>query len=380
MRKFIYTLCLMGVTSLGFLSCIGDSDNTVDIYDEACISSVSITAMNKLEHTLGEDWQDATYKVKVTSFPTLTIDQKNYKIYNTDSLPFESVMDRILLSIEKTAYSGAIVIRSIDGEDKWKVYSSTDSIDFSKPREFRVLNTDGSKYRSYQVNLVAHQVPTNKIRWKEMPKESYPAAKKGSVDWEKAVKDAGLAKFIGEGIFEAYAFRADGQIMVSTDNGVTWKEDLMDEDKSLAPLQDFRFLSIPFAVDADADYQLLIGTTGTEEDRVTDAMTVWRKIAEYDDSHRPSKWVLMPLEEYNKYYLPINEKYSLLSFNNEILAVSNKGTRVSRDGGLTWKMAKRYELPYDNLEEIVATVDDEDYIWIKEIEEGNVWRGTYVKE
>lgn len=369
----------MGVTSLGFLSCIG-SDKEVDIYDEACISSVSITAMSKLEHTLGEDWQDATYKVKVTSFPTLTIDQKNYKIYNTDSLPFESVMDRILLSIEKTTYSGAIVIRSIDGEDKWKVYSSTDSIDFSKPREFRVLNTDGSKYRSYQVNLVAHQVPTNKIRWKEMPKESYPAAKKGSVDWEKAVKDAGLAKFIGEGISEAYAFRADGQIMVSTDKGITWKEDLMDEDKSLAPLQDFRFLSIPFAVDANADYQLLIGTTGTEEDRVTDAMTVWRKIAEYDDSHRPSKWVLMPLEEYNRYYLPINEKYSLLSFNNEILAVSNKGTRVTRDGGLTWKMAKRYKLPYDNLDEIVATVDDEDYIWIKEIEKGNVWRGTYVKE
>lgn len=370
----------MGVVSLGFLSCIGDSDNTVDIYDEACISSVSITAMNKLEHTLDENWQDATYKVKVTSFPTLTIDQKNYKIYNTDSLPFESVMDRILLSIEKTAYSGAIVIRSIDGEDKWKVYSSTDSIDFSKPREFRVLNTDGSKYRSYQVNLVAHQVPTNKIRWKEMPKESYPAAKKGSVDWEKAVKDAGLAKFIGEGIFEAYAFRADGQIMVSTDKGITWKEDQMDEDKSLAPFQEFRFLSIPFAVDADADYQLLIGKSGTEEDRVTDAMTVWRKIAEYDDSHRPSKWVLMPLEEYNKYYLPLNEKYSLLCFNNEILAVSNKGTRVSRDGGLTWKMAKRYELPYDDLEEIVATTDDEDYIWIKELESGSVWRGTYVKE
>ena len=370
----------MGVTSLGFLSCIGDSDNTVELYDEACISSVSITAMNKLEHTLGEDWQDATYKVKVTSFPTLTIDQKNYKIYNTDSLPYESVMDRILLSIEKTAYSGAIVIRSIDGEDKWKVYSSTDSIDFSKPREFRVLNTDGSKYRSYQVNLVAHQVPTNTIRWKEMPKESYPAAKKGSVDWEKAVKDAGLAKFIGEGIFEAYAFRADGQIMVSTDKGITWKEDQMDEDKSLAPFQEFRFLSIPFAVDADADYQLLIGKSGTEEDRVTDAMTVWRKIAEYDDSHRPSKWVLMPLEEYNKYYLPLNEKYSLLSFNNEILAVSNKGTRVTRDGGITWKMAKRYELPYDDLEEIVATTDDEDYIWIKELESGSVWRGTYVKE
>ena len=53
----------MGVVSLGFLSCIG-SDKEVDLYDEACISSVSITAMNKLEHTLGEDWQDSTYKVR----------------------------------------------------------------------------------------------------------------------------------------------------------------------------------------------------------------------------------------------------------------------------------------------------------------------------
>ena len=43
-------------------------------------------------------------------------------------------------------------------------------------------------------------------------------------------------------------------------------------------------------------------------------------------------------------------------------------------------MAKRYELPYDDLEEIVATTDDEDYIWIKELESGSVWRGTYVKE
>ena len=154
----------MGVASLGFLSCMG-SDKEVDLYDEACISGITITAMNRLEHTIGEQWQDSTYKVKVTSFPTLTIDQKNYKIYNTDSLPFESVMDRILVSIEKTSYSGAIVIRSIDGEDLWKVYSSTDSIDFSKPREIRVLNTDGSKYRSYQVNLVAHQVPTDKILW-----------------------------------------------------------------------------------------------------------------------------------------------------------------------------------------------------------------------
>lgn len=369
----------MGVVSLGFLSCIG-SDKEVDLYDEACINGITITAMNRLEHTIGEDWQNSTYKVKVTSFPTLTIDQKNYKIYNTDSLPFESVMDRILVSIEKTAYSGAIVIRSIDGEDLWKVYNSADSIDFSKPREIRVLNTDGSKYRSYQVNLVAHQVPTDKILWEQAPIDSYPAEEKGDIDWEKAVKDAGLAKFIGEGIFEAYAFRDDGQIMVSTDKGVTWKEDVMDEDKLLAPVKEFMFLSIPFVVDVEADYQLLVGKTGREDEENKDALTIWRKVAEYDDSRRPSKWVYMPLEDYNKYYLPIDEKYSLICFNEQILAVSNKGIRISHDGGITWKFDKRYKLPYDNLDEIIATTDDEGCIWVKELETGNVWRGIYVKK
>lgn len=366
----------MGVTSLGFLSCIGDSDESVDLYDETCISSMSITAMNRLMYNIDK----STYKVKVTSFPTLTIDQKNFRIYNTDSLPYGSVMDRILVSIDKTAYSGTILLKSIDGEDMYKIYNSADSIDFTKPREIRVLNTNGSKYRAYQVHLVAHQVPTDTILWEDKPTESYPTKKKGDIDWDKLVADAGLAKFIGEGIFEAYAFRADGQIMVSTDNGLTWEEDLMDDDKSLVPFESFMFLSIPFVVDAEADYQLLVGKTGKEEDEGINAMTVWRKIAEYDDSRRPSKWVRMPLEDYNRYYLPIDEKYSLICYNEKILAVSNKGIRISHDGGITWKEDKHYSLPYDTLGDLVATTDDEGYIWIKVLETGEVWRGTYVKK
>lgn len=379
MKKYIHVLCAALTCVVLYTSCMNSDDNSsAVVYDDMAITGFRLTSINRLVHSTTKAGKDTVIKKTLANPVPFTINQETYEIYNVDSLPYGCDTKRVLATIS-SKNNGQIMIKSFVG-DTLSFYRSTDSIDFSKPREFRVLNTDGSKYRSYQVNLVAHQVPTNKIRWKEMPKESYPAAKKGSVDWEKAVKDAGLAKFIGEGIFEAYAFRADGQIMVSTDNGITWKEDQMDEDKSLAPFQEFRFLSIPFAVDADADYQLLIGKSGTEEHRVTDAMTVWRKIAEYDDSHRPSKWVLMPLEEYNRYYLPLNEKYSLLSFNNEILAVSNKGTRVTRDGGITWKMAKRYELPYDDLEEIVATTDDEDYIWIKELESGSVWRGTYVKE
>ena len=168
--------------------------------------------------------------------------------------------------------------------------------------------------------------------------------------------------------------------MVSTDKGVTWKEDVMDEDKLLAPVKEFMFLSIPFVVDVEADYQLLVGKTGREDEENKDALTVWRKVAEYDDSRRPSKWVYMPLEDYNKYYLPIDEKYSLICFNEQILAVSNKGIRISHDGGITWKFDKRYKLPYDNLDENIATTDDEGCIWVKELETGNVWRGIYVKK
>ena len=44
----------MGVVSLGFLSCIG-SDKEVDLYDEACINGITITAMNRLEHSIGKN-------------------------------------------------------------------------------------------------------------------------------------------------------------------------------------------------------------------------------------------------------------------------------------------------------------------------------------
>lgn len=367
----------MGVVSLGFLSCIGDSDNTVELYDEACINSMAITAVNRLEHTIGHNLQDSTYKVKVTKFPTLTIDQKNYKIYNTDSLPYETDMEHILVSIDKTSYSGAIILKSTEDENQFKLYSSTDSIDFSEQREIRVLNTDGSKYRAYQVNLVAHQVPTNEILWEENPAAPYPV-EEVIIDWEKAVAEAGLAKFIGTGILEAYAFRADGQIMVSTDGGATWKEDLMDDDRSLAPVENFMFLSTPFVANYEADYQLLVGKTADDEEGVP--CRVWRKIAEYADDSQTSKWVYMPVEDYNRYYLPNHAKYSLVHFNGETFAVSKEGMRVTHDGGITWKSDSRYKLPYDNLDDIVATTDEDGKIWIKEIDSNTVWCGTYIKQ
>lgn len=380
MRRFIYTLCLMGLVSLGFQSCLGSSDSTPDLYDETCINSMAITAVNRLEHTIGSDWQDSTYKVKVTKFPTLTIDQKNYEIYNTDSLPFETDMEHILVSIGKTDYSGAIVLKSIGDEDLYKLYSSTDSIDFSDIREIRVLNTDGSKYRAYKVHLVAHQAPTNKILWEDKSEDSYPAKKSDDegVNWDEVVKEAGLAKFIGAGIVEAYAFRADGQIMVTTDKGKTWQEDLMDDDRSLAPIENFKFISTSFVANYDADYQLLVGTAS--DDLSGQPCRVWRKIAEYAKGSMPSKWVYMPLEDYNPYYLPNDENYSLIHFNDEIMAVSKTGIRVTRDGGITWKTDSRYQLRWDNYEDIVATTDDQGHIWVKEIETGLVCCGTYNKE
>ena len=367
----------MVLVSLGCLSCLGSSENTEELYDETCINSMAITAMNRLEHTIGEDWQDSTYKVKVTKFPTLTIDQKTYEIYNTDSLPFESDLEHVLVSIGKTSFSGAIILKSMVDDNQFKLYSSSDSIDFSEQREIRVLNTDGSKYRAYKVRLVAHQVPTEKILWEEDPAEPFPV-EEYIIDWEKAVAEAGLAKFIGAGIFEAYAFRADGQIMVSTDDGKTWKEDVMDDDRSLAPVENFKFMSTPFVANYEADYQLLIGKTADDEEGVP--CRVWRKIAEYADGSLPSKWVYMPIEDYNRYYLPNNEKYTLICFNNEIMAVSKKGIFVTRDGGITWKTDKRYELPYDHLDDIVAITDEDGRIWIKELDSNSVWRGTYIKQ
>jgi hypothetical protein len=342
------------------------------------ITGFSFSAFNRYIHTTSKSGNDSVYKATLKTMPTFTIDQNLYKIYNTDSVPKDCDLKHVLANISSSTYSGNIYIKSV-ASDTLYLYSNTDSIDFSQPRELRVYNNTLEKFRTYEVTINQHQVETGTILWEKMPAESYPVDTEKE-KWEQIVAaNADLKSFIGAGTKEAYAFSQDGRIMVTTDEGATWMADNIDDDLSLLPKEDIAFVSCPFNPNEETDYQLLAGII--EEGEVISV--VWRKIAEYGEGSQASKWVYLPYEEYNRFYLPATPNLNLVYFHGYVLAIGTDTIRYSQDGGITWHTSDQFALPhgsedlYFNTE---AVTDSEGALWFKINESNEVWRGVLVEQ
>ena len=370
MKRYIYTLCVILVGSSCLLSCMKSSDDTVVTYYETAITNMQLSAVNRKIHTTTSKGADTTYVKKLTTFPKFTVDHVNGRIFNADSLPSDCDLSRVLVTLTASSYTGTLFIKDL-GSDNLIFYSSTDSIDFTSPREFRAYNTDGTLYKSYQVTLNKHTAPTGKLIWEERPLNEYPTKQaEEEAKWEKIVKEAGLKTFIGAARLEAYAYSNDNKLMVTRDNGTTWVEDDISSDPSLLPLDIFSYVYYPTKVDSEDDYILLVGLDA-----------IWRKIVEDSKYGVLGEWVYMPLESYNQYTLPSFPE-EMVYFSHAVLAFCPlEGIYESRDGGITWKdYPDIYVLPNKSGELLNFEVTtDNGYLWFKDKDEGKVWRG-YILE
>ena len=374
MNKHISALFALILGALLMTSCLGsDSDSDVIYYNNTAITAFSLTTVNRYIHTTTKSGKDSVYKKALSNPVTFYIDHYNKKIYNADSLYADCDLGHVLASIS-TKNSGVVVVKSMISDTLF-TYSATDSLDFTKAREIRVYSNDGSNYRAYEVTVNKHQVETGKLLWEEMPAGSYPVDAR-KAEWEQKVAEAGLARFIGAGTKEAYAFDQQGQLMVTKDEGATWLPDSLGDEAALLPKENIAFVSYPFAANEETDYQMIAGVLEEGET----ISVVWRKIAEYAEGSQPSKWVMVPFEVYNRYYLPAMNDFNLVWFNGSVLAIDSNWIRSSRDGGITWKTSDILQLPSDNLFSVEACTDDEGALWIKDKTTDNVWRGIYVEE
>ena len=377
MKRYIYTLCLLVLGTTLITSCLSsDDDNETTTYKDTAITAFSLSTVNQTIHTTTSAGKDSTYTKTVSSLPVFTIDHYQGKIYNTDSLPSGCDLSHILASIS-SKNNGVIIVNypTATGADSLLYYSSTDSIDFSKPREIRVYAYNGDGYRSYTVTVNMHQAEAGKLLWEKKQASDYPTDSKKS-QWENLAAQAGMKQFIGYGTKEAYALSNEGLLMVSKDEGASWEQDLLDEDAAWLPTANIAFVSYPFKYNIDTDYQLLVGTTDNSS-----KATVWRKIAEYGERSEVGQWAFIPFEPNNSYYLPKMEHISLAYFHDNILAIGNDGNiYVSTDQGITWKTKKGYTLPdgfsYSNAS---MTTDDEGSLWLIDNDSQEVWRGYMIE-
>lgn len=185
-KLFPITLLLAGVMMLA--SCLSDDDNSSNItyYGDGAITAFSLGTLNRYYlYNNGDtikqttDGADSTTTVDCSKY-AMTIDQLNYAldkdgkptkmhpIFNTDSLPAGTDIRKVVTSVS-SKNSGIVTLlrlkKNATDKDTVDYYNSSDSIDFSTPREFRVFSTDGTYYRRYQVTLNVHKELPDSFVW-----------------------------------------------------------------------------------------------------------------------------------------------------------------------------------------------------------------------
>ncbi len=92
----------------------------------------------------------------------MTIDQVNNRIFNADSMAYGSDLSKVTSSVYGT---GTIGYRYLDDPDYYYLWSSKDSIDFTRKLQFVVMSTDGTYGRTYDIQVNVRKVFPDSLLW-----------------------------------------------------------------------------------------------------------------------------------------------------------------------------------------------------------------------
>lgn len=168
MNRAKYTFLVAALAAVVLTSCLGKEEE-VEYSDECYITAFSLSSIKQEHHIKGSEGQDSLYYTVFagSSFP-MTIDQRNNLIENREPLPYGAKVNRVLTNC---TFQSVLLHRPKDIRDltpadtAWVKYSNKDSIDFSAPREFLVIASDGKATRRYTVKVNVRSTDPQKTVW-----------------------------------------------------------------------------------------------------------------------------------------------------------------------------------------------------------------------
>lgn len=160
-KKSFLTLATLLLVTM-FSGCSSDNEITSGLTPDCAITAVTMGTLYRNYQTTLDDGRDTSYVITVpgSAFP-MQIDQLKNEVYNTDSLPQGTMVDKIIFSTFTT--DGSVLLRKLDGNDT--LYSTKDTLDFTTPRKFTVYASDGSGSREYTVKVNVHQADPEAYTW-----------------------------------------------------------------------------------------------------------------------------------------------------------------------------------------------------------------------
>ena len=440
MKSKISIFALSFATVCMVSSCLGDNDSESTYYDDTAITKVTLGTMKYYRYKKAKDGvTDSLYSGSVygSEFP-VAIDQYKGTIYTTkDSLPVGTDLSKVTITVS-TLNNGVVGLKSLKS-DSVMFFSSSDSLDFSQPREMYVFSSSSHFYRKYTVNFAAHKEYADSFKWSKLDADNdiknYKSVKAGShynnlivlgetnegkelkalVDgtWKDIKKFGANATMVSDGKVvcvtdagkvytssdenlsnwsstsanvktvlgvcgqELYAMSNANEIMLSLDKGHSWTVDDIDEDVKLMPSSSVNLLTTTTAVNSDVKRAFLIGNSTANN---TNAV-VWTKIVE-EDSEKDLPWMYQEFKNTNKYALPKMDDLSVICYADGLLATGGDFSKLyySNDCGITWKQDTRFVIPSGlSANKASMTVDSNNFIWIVCTGTGQVWRGRLNK-
>ena len=151
----------LSMLALVLTSCFDDVDDSVSS-PYALLKSFGIGNITCEYPVFASDGADSTEIRTLQGASCLfSINQVTGDVYNADSLPFATRVDKVVVSMQLSGYAQIYV----DSTDTFENFLSTDSLDFTTPRKFRITSGDDEYYKDYTVSVNVHQVDPERMAW-----------------------------------------------------------------------------------------------------------------------------------------------------------------------------------------------------------------------
>lgn len=210
--KFLPLLAVFFAATSIMTSCLDNDVEQITYTSETSITGFSLGTLHIDRVGKDKNGEDSAYvdTLDCSNYP-FTIDQINRTITNKDSLPVGTYIDKVITNI---TYDAGVLAYKPKGSDNDTIWTSTDSIDFTEPVEFKVYAYSGVEGKPYKVTINVHKQEPDTISWKKFD-NSFSA---GSLSEQKAVYANGKVYVFGKNGNGTHIEFSD----VSDDNPNSW--------------------------------------------------------------------------------------------------------------------------------------------------------------
>jgi hypothetical protein len=435
MKNISKLIAPLGLAVLTFVSCISDSETETS--PECAVIAFSVADISSSVTVKKSDGTDTVVTRTIDSGDIyFNIDQNNGLIYNVDSLPVWVDLTKVVPTFSCYGYLFGQINAANNDSLYYYITSGSDSIDFSKPLNVRVVSTDGTSPKDYVINIRKSAYYSDTIVWNSyvidtdfkfksraltLNSNAYMFYETPDGNSRVAISENGMAwngkdticvnyssvliyknKFYGLDSYgyiyssedaqtwnkvseknvnmllasdgmNLYAF--DGTNIIGTSDFESWT-DCGAEDLDNLPTRCMYSFSYISKTNSSMEIALM---GGLSENNELNSVS-WYKVTSAD-SFINQKWGYMYPTEENEHSFPYLEELSVVRYGSDLYAIgqnngSYKNLYRSTDNGIGWWTLDEYPLP-DNINTVegnarMMVVGDE--LWI--VRGTKIWKGV----